>query len=388
MSRRSREQRWSLARVAGIVGVTGATLAAAPDAHAQFISRFALRGEFGAGTMLSEHQRVVLRDDGVGIQATGRLGFTIVDPLVIQIGVANWFFPHDDGTPMGRVIAPTGGLRIEPRIGRVGRLFIEGNAGLAITGDDQRFYFDAGLGFEFALTRAFGLGPAVRYGHVVQRTQDANGNPEPFPADAQFWSAGLSISLRVPPDEAPADRDGDGVNDPDDQCVDTPAGPNPDPNRRGCPLADSDSDGVMDPDDQCPNEPQGANPDPNRRGCPLADRDGDGVMDPDDQCPDQPQGANPDPTRRGCPRGDRDNDGVFDDEDQCIDTPAGPRPRRRAAAARPSTRTTTASSTRPTGPTAAPPSPRPTTATRTTTAAPTVRPSRSRPATRSRSSSR
>jgi outer membrane protein OmpA-like peptidoglycan-associated protein len=125
------------------------------------------------------------------------------------------------------------------------------------------------------------------------------------------------ITREAPP--PPPDTDQDGVLDVDDQCPTTPQGPNPDPMRRGCPLADTDGDGVFDNEDQCVSEPQGSNPDPARRGCPLRDRDGDGVFDNTDQCPDQPQGSNPDPTRPGCPAGDRDGDGVVDHEDQCPD---------------------------------------------------------------------
>ncbi len=44
---------------------------------------------------------------------------------------------------------------------------------------------------EFAVAPIFHLGPVVRYGHVVQ-DPDARA-----PGDAQFWSAGLSITLRA-----------------------------------------------------------------------------------------------------------------------------------------------------------------------------------------------
>jgi outer membrane protein OmpA-like peptidoglycan-associated protein len=317
-------------RCAQLAGAAAAMAAmtAAPGAEAQVLSRFALRGEFGAGIMLPDHQQSVLGYDSFAIQATGRLGITIADPLVLQLGVANWWFPASDdpntgaARTTGRVLAPMGGLRLEPRIGTLGRLFLEGNVGWAFTGDDQRFMFDAGLGFEFAVTRAFHIGPALRYGMVFQEAG------QPFENEpAMFFSAGLSIALRYPTDQAaPSDRDGDGVVDADDQCIDTPQGTNPDPARPGCPMGDRDSDGVLDANDECPDTPAGPNPDPARNGCPLGDRDSDGVLDNEDQCPDQAQGATPDPARRGCPAGDRDSDGVIDPEDQCPDTPAGPRP--------------------------------------------------------------
>jgi OOP family OmpA-OmpF porin len=132
--------------------------------------------------------------------------------------------------------------------------------------------------------------------------------------------------VRRPAAPAPQDTDGDGVLDPDDQCVDVPQGNNPDPNRRGCPLGDRDRDGVLDPDDQCVDVPQGDHPDPERRGCPLNDTDRDGVFDNEDQCVNEPQGEHPDPNRRGCPDGDADGDGVLNAQDQCRDVPQGSRP--------------------------------------------------------------
>ena len=175
-----------------------------------------------------------------------RLGFTIVGPLVLQASLANWWFPTDGDT--GRVLAPMGGLRIEPRIGTLGRLFVDGNVGWAFTGNDERLTFDAGLGFEFAATRWLGIGPALRVGMVFQDSTDALGQVINAPNDsnALFWSGGLSLTLRVPEDEVAAvrDTDNDGVMDPDDQCVDTPQGDHPDPSRPGCPIADIDGDGV------------------------------------------------------------------------------------------------------------------------------------------------
>jgi outer membrane protein OmpA-like peptidoglycan-associated protein len=336
----------SPALIAGLVAA-GAVGLCTTEASAQgFANRLALRAEFAAGTMVSSHQRAGDADrglgyDGVGIEATVRLGITLFDPLTLNIGLANWFFPSslpapNDGT--GRVLAPMGGLRFEPKIGRLGRLFIEANAGVAFTGTDPatgdantRFTFDAGLGFEFQVARAFAIGPVLRYGHVVSSTTDfadAAGNvlDERFKDDAQYIAGGLSLSLRVPEPEtptqaAPSDTDNDGVMDPDDQCPTTPQGEHPDPERRGCPLSDADSDGVYDNEDLCPTQPQGARPDPARRGCPMGDQDSDGVFDHEDQCPTTPQGTRPDPNRRGCPVGDRDHDGITDDADRCPDQP-------------------------------------------------------------------
>ncbi|MCC7113193.1 MAG: OmpA family protein [Burkholderiales bacterium] len=329
------------ARIAGLIAAVAA-VAAAPNADAQVLSRFALRLEGGAGTMLSEHQRATLGFDGVAIQGSARIAFSFVDALALQVGVASWWFPANSTTranngltgDMGRSLAVTGGLHFEPQIGRVGRLFVSANVGPAFTGDDTRFYLDAGIGFEFRATPWLGIGPVFRYGQVFQSTQDlpagfvATSSNDPN-ASAQFFSGGLSIALRGPRDEAgPGDRDSDGVNDTADQCPDTPQGSTPDAARPGCPAGDRDNDGVVDGRDQCPDEPAGAHPDPDRYGCPAraTDRDGDGVMDADDQCPAEPQGPTPDATRRGCPARDQDADGVLDPDDQCPAEPQGTRP--------------------------------------------------------------
>jgi len=312
-----------LARVRRASAVLSALALLVPAAaEAQVVSRLALRFEGGVGTMLSTHGREGLGYNGPGFQGSARFGFTVAGPLVLQASMASWWFPRDASGPSratGSVLAPMGGLRIEPRLGSVGRLFIDGNAGLAFTGNDRRFVFDAGLGFEFAVTRWVAVGPAVRLGMVFQQAT-VGGIPQTFPdEDAIFWSGGLSLSLRVPEDEVATarDTDNDGVMDPDDVCVDTPQGDHPDPSRRGCPIADTDGDGVYDNEDQCVNEPAGATPDPSRRGCPRADTDHDGVFDDEDQCVNEPAGARPSTTRRGCPAPDADHDGI-------IDQPEGP----------------------------------------------------------------
>ncbi|HFD38598.1 MAG TPA: OmpA family protein [Anaerolineae bacterium] len=115
---------------------------------------------------------------------------------------------------------------------------------------------------------------------------------------------------------APADSDGDGVGDSDDQCPATPAGAAVD--ARGC-EPDGDGDGVPDARDRCPQTPAGNAVD--ARGCvPVRDADGDGVPDDDDACPHTPTGAAVD--ARGC-EPDSDGDGIVDSRDRCPNTAAG-----------------------------------------------------------------
>jgi hypothetical protein len=108
------------------------------------------------------------------------------------------------------------------------------------------------------------------------------------------------------------DRDGDGVADEEDLCLDEPGSELAD----GCP--DRDGDGVPDMEDACPDEPSLTETD----GCPVPseeDRDGDGLLDWADDCPDEPGP----PVTEGCP--DADGDGMADAEDACPDEPGLPR---------------------------------------------------------------
>lgn len=108
------------------------------------------------------------------------------------------------------------------------------------------------------------------------------------------------------------DSDSDGVRDPDDRCISTPAGLIVD--EFGC-SSDEDQDGVLNEVDQCPETPLGTLV--NMVGC-SADDDFDGVLNHVDQCPNTPKGAVVNVV--GC-FADDDQDGVHNDTDQCPDTP-------------------------------------------------------------------
>lgn len=314
-----------IARAGALVALVGAACLAPKEANAQFISRFSLRGEGGVAYMFSQLQQQQLGQT-LGVGGAGRLGFSFVDAFGIQVSYDTVLFFEGNNLAGARQVSAqqhmiSGGLRLEPRLGRVARLYIDANAGAGFTGQDiqarTRFAWNAGLGLDFQLARgAVGIGPFARFNMTLANTDAGDAD-----SHAMYLTAGLALTLRVPRDEqaapSPVDTDSDGVFDTEDQCVNEPQGANPDPARRGCPLRDSDSDGVMDPDDICPQQAQGEHPDPNRRGCPVPDSDGDGVFDSDDQCVTTPQGPNPDPARRGCPDGDDDNDTVLNSQDQC-----------------------------------------------------------------------
>ncbi|MGI5862346.1 MAG: OmpA family protein [Myxococcales bacterium] len=108
----------------------------------------------------------------------------------------------------------------------------------------------------------------------------------------------------------PTDRDGDGVLDADDECIDVP-GP---AENKGCPWPDTDNDGVIDPEDQCPEVPGPAE----NKGCPvIRDTDGDGIPDDLDRCPVDPEDKDGFQDEDGCPELDNDQDGITDQMDGC-----------------------------------------------------------------------
>ena len=115
-----------------------------------------------------------------------------------------------------------------------------------------------------------------------------------------------------PPPPLPADRDNDGVLDPNDKCPDTPGLAK----YEGCPIPDSDKDGINDEEDKCPTVAGLAK----YQGCPVPDTDKDGINDEEDKCPTVVGVAR----YQGCPVPDGDGDGLNDEEDKCPTIP-GPR---------------------------------------------------------------
>jgi outer membrane protein OmpA-like peptidoglycan-associated protein len=134
----------------------------------------------------------------------------------------------------------------------------------------------------------------------------------------------LLASIEWAPEPKPADRDHDGVIDPEDACPDIPGPRSNDPKKNGCPIQDRDRDGILDEVDACPDLYGAPNPDPKLNGCPPpGDRDSDGIIDEEDACPDVPGDRSDDPSKNGCPL-DTDGDTIPDREDACPRAP-GPR---------------------------------------------------------------
>jgi outer membrane protein OmpA-like peptidoglycan-associated protein len=113
------------------------------------------------------------------------------------------------------------------------------------------------------------------------------------------------------------DRDGDGISDLDDQCIDKPEDQDGFNDGDGCPDVDNDQDGVLDVDDGAPLDPEDKDGFNDQDGVPDPDNDNDGVLDVNDKCINEPGDAKYD----GCPPPDADKDGIIDAEDKCPTVP-------------------------------------------------------------------
>jgi len=324
----------SLTKRSLLLAAAGAALTLAPaSASAQDYSRWVFRAELGAGTMLHDftHDSSTIDTSSLTGELSARVAYRVVGPLGLQLGagIGRFFLPN--GGQDVPLIFGLGGIRVDPEVGRVGRLWVDGNGGAFAVGTVNRFGVDAGLGFEFRLSDTVAIGPYGRYGHVFDGRVATTALAA---ADIDWWVAGVNLALYSlndappppPPPPPPADGDNDGVTDPNDQCPTVAAGDHPDPARAGCPLPDDDHDGVYGADDQCPTEPPGEHPDAARAGCPASDDDHDNVYGADDLCPTDAAGEHPNPERAGCPDADGDSDGVFDHGDQCPAEAAGIHP--------------------------------------------------------------
>ncbi len=132
-------------------------------------------------------------------------------------------------------------------------------------------------------------------------------------------SAGISYPFFL----GTRDRDGDGIPDRRDGCIDTPEDKDGFQDEDGCPDYDNDGDGIPDRLDLAPNQPEDYDGFEDQDGVPDLDNDGDGIPDIRDACPNQPEDFNGFLDLDGCPDGvlDRDGDGIPDSSDVCPDQP-------------------------------------------------------------------
>ena len=182
---------------------------------------------------------------------------------------------------------------------------VDSSANIPYSGDNSTRIV-LGMGYEYAWRNGYALRLAV---------QNFGGDASLFSVGMVYRFASVMPAVVVPVIvRTVVDTDGDGVQDEQDQCPDTPSGRIV--NEQGCEL-DSDNDGVLDGVDQCPSTAAGVIVD--SLGC-NQDNDSDGVLNESDACPGTALTAVVD--EKGCEL-DSDNDGVVDRRDQCPSTRAG-----------------------------------------------------------------
>jgi len=110
-----------------------------------------------------------------------------------------------------------------------------------------------------------------------------------------------TVRVEVPVEPEIKDTDGDGLNDPDDQCPGQAEVFNSIDDTDGCPEIDSDADGLLGSRDRCPDAAEDMDGHQDDDGCPDNDNDGDGRPDRADNCPMEPETMNGYQDADGCP---------------------------------------------------------------------------------------
>ncbi len=113
------------------------------------------------------------------------------------------------------------------------------------------------------------------------------------------------------------DRDGDGVFDMVDACIDVPEDKDGYEDSDGCPDYDNDGDGIKDSIDTCPFKAEDMDGYKDSDGCPDYDNDHDGILDSLDKCPNKKEDIDGYEDTDGCPDYDNDSDSVPDSLDKC-----------------------------------------------------------------------
>ncbi len=171
---------------------------------------------------------------------------------------------------------------------------------------DSQFFVDGGVGAYYPIAKDLNILGEFRGIYLLNSDNDQDGEMALF--------VGLSMPLGASYN-TPADSDGDGVADYNDECPRTPLGVSVD--ARGCQLVqqvqmDSDGDSITDDKDQCPNTPAGVGVD--ATGCPVITQNDVQVLE---------EKIKPKPKRVKKRRVDSDGDGVVDSKDECPKTPKG-----------------------------------------------------------------
>src|ERR1043165_3762114 len=186
-----------------------------------------------------------------------------------------------------------------------------------VLGSDTDFPIHIGGGVRFWLSRAIALRLDARFLRGPSYPHDGS-----YTLNASYGEFSLGVSFNPgakkeappPPPEDP-DPDKDGVMGAADQCPAENGGSNPD----GCPTRDKDGDGIAEKGDKCVDQAETVNKWDDTDGCPdtIPDTDADGFDDLTDKCKDQAEDKDAFQDDDGCPDPDNDADGVLDGKDKC-----------------------------------------------------------------------
>ena len=281
--------------------------------HRQFNLHFAGGALFGLGSDLGDYESATAPHGfgDIGGQALVGLDIVLHEPLALSI--MGGFNPMvEDGKKAAlRSVFIGAGFMLRLFASDKGALFDGGTAAGSLWIDAHIDYvahkyqdhggYDIGLGYEFALWKDVNLGPYARFQHVA------------WGEGLTFMEMSVGLMLSFGGATGPDDKDGDGILDPDDKCIDDPEDKDGYEDADGCPDKDNDGDGVLDVDDKCPDV-AGI---PEKQGCPNDDNDGDGIKNTDDKCPEEAEDFDEFEDADGCPDADNDQDGVLDADDKC-----------------------------------------------------------------------
>ncbi len=186
-----------------------------------------------------------------GLGGAGALGLELPVSRIFgaQLGASSMVLPSTSD-PSDPSLAPRGtgtallgmaGVRVHPLgAAHVAGLWLDGNAGVARTGDLSRFAVDTHVGWDFRISskERIDMGPFVGYTQILEPSDALRSD------DARIVWAGLAVSLgrsepkapaiRAPepiPPPLPAKRDQDGLASATDMCPDAPTNAAPE---RGC----------------------------------------------------------------------------------------------------------------------------------------------------------
>lgn len=170
---------------------------------------------------------------------------------------------------------------------------LAGPSALGVASDRSAVGRDVDLGFHFGAGVKVFISRTVAVRFDLRDTLTAKRGVSDGVGHTLELLAGLSLTLNRKKRRPASDRDGDGILDANDACIDVPGVAQ----RQGCPVGDRDGDGVLDPDDACITVPGIAE----YQGCPIPDTDEDGILDPHDACVEEPETANGFEDKDGCP---------------------------------------------------------------------------------------